>query len=50
MSKRLTKGEIEGLSIGISGDDEIGELGESFEGVLAAFHLLKEEAEHKGNK
>lgn len=50
VSKQLTKGEIEGLSIGISGDDEIGELGESFEGVLAAFHLLKDEAEHKGNK
>ena len=48
VSQSLSKGEIEGLTIGFTGDDEIGKLGESFDGVLAAFNLLKEEAEKKG--
>ena len=48
VSQKLSKGEIEGLSVDVSGNDEIGELGDTFEGVLAAFNLLKEEAEHKG--
>jgi hypothetical protein len=29
----------------VSGNDEIGKFGESFKGVLAAFHMLMEEAE-----
>lgn len=45
VSERLSKGEIEGLEVDVSGSDEIGQFGESFKGVLAAFNLLKEEAE-----
>ena len=45
VSEKLSMGEIEGLKIDVSGSDEIGQFGESFKGVLAAFNLLKEEAE-----
>lgn len=46
VSEKLAQGEIEGLQIDVSGNDEIGQFGESFKGVLAAFHLLMEEAEN----
>ena len=45
VSEKLSKGEIEGLEIDIKGKDEISSFGESFKGVLAAFHFLKDEAE-----
>lgn len=45
VSEKLSQGEIEGLEIDVAGNDEIGKFGESFKGVLAAFHLLMEEAE-----
>jgi len=45
VSEKLSAGEIEGLEIDVSGSDEIGQFGESFKGVLAAFKFLKEEAE-----
>ena len=47
VSQKLSKGEIEGLEIDIEGKDEIGSFGESFKGVLAAFHFLKDAAEKK---
>jgi HAMP domain-containing protein len=47
VSEKLSKGEIEGLEIDIKGKDEISSFGESFKGVLAAFHFLKDEAEKK---
>ena len=47
VSEKLSKGEIEGLEIDIKGKDEISSFGESFKGVLAAFHVLKDEAEKK---
>jgi hypothetical protein len=45
VSEKLAQGDIEGLQIDVSGDDEIGRFGDSFKGVLAAFNLLMEEAE-----
>ncbi len=45
VSEKLAQGDIEGLQIDVSGDDEIGKFGDSFKGVLAAFNLLMEEAE-----
>jgi len=45
VSEKLSRAEIEGLQIDVSGNDEIGQFGESFKGVLAAFHMLMEEAE-----
>ena len=48
VSEKLCRGEIEGLEVDVSGSDEIGQLGESFKGVLAAFNLLKEAAEAAG--
>jgi hypothetical protein len=45
VSERLARGEIDGLAIAVGGKDEIGQFGESFKGVLAAFNLLLEEAE-----
>jgi methyl-accepting chemotaxis protein len=45
VSEKLAQGDIDGLQIDVSGNDEIGKFGESFKGVLAAFHLLMEEAE-----
>jgi HAMP domain-containing protein len=47
VSDKLSKGEIDGLSIDVQGRDEIGSFGESFKGVLAAFNFLKDEAEKK---
>ncbi len=47
VSNKLSQGEIEGLTIDIEGKDEISSFGESFKGVLAAFHFLKDEAEKK---
>jgi len=47
VSSKLSRGEIEGLEINVSGKDEISELGESFKGVLAAFNFLQEEAKQK---
>lgn len=46
VSEKLSRAEIEGLQIDVSGNDEIGQFGESFKGVLAAFHMLMEEAEN----
>ena len=40
VSDRLAKADIEGLSIDISGKDEIGDFGESMKGVHAAFEEL----------
>ena len=48
VSEKLSRGEIEGLEVDVSGSDEIGQFGESFKGVLAAFNLLKETAEAAG--
>lgn len=48
ISDRLAKGDIEGLQVDISGNDEIGQFGESFKGVLAAFNELYNEANKKG--
>lgn len=45
VSERLARADIEGLEVDVSGNDEIGHFGESFRGVLAAFHLLMEEAD-----
>ncbi|HEY5955583.1 MAG TPA: HAMP domain-containing protein [Polyangiaceae bacterium] len=45
VSEKLSRGEIEGLAIPVTGDDEIGRFGESFKGVLAAFNLMLEETE-----
>ncbi|MFQ6028824.1 MAG: hypothetical protein ACE5Q6_15175 [Dehalococcoidia bacterium] len=45
VSNKLSMGEIDGLEIDVRGSDEIGQFGERFQGVLAAFNLLKEEAE-----
>lgn len=47
VSEKLSKGEIEGLALDVSGDDEIGQFGESFKGVLAAFQMLMDDAEQK---
>jgi len=44
VSDRLAQGDIEGLRIDVSGTDEIGALGESMKGVLAAFETLLAEA------
>jgi hypothetical protein len=40
VSDRLARADIEGLSIDISGNDEIGEIGESMKGVAAAIEEL----------
>lgn len=45
VSERLAQGDIDGLKIDVAGKDEIGQFGESFKGVLAAFHQLMEEAD-----
>jgi hypothetical protein len=45
VSAKLAKGEIDGLAIDVSGNDEIGQFGESFKGVLVAFQLLMDEVE-----
>lgn len=51
ISDKLSIGEIEGLNVDISGDDEIGELGEAMKGVVAAFNTmlfsLESETEHE---
>jgi HAMP domain-containing protein len=49
VSERLARGEIDGLRIELDSKDEIGQFGQSFKGVLAAFQLLLEEAE-KGSR
>lgn len=40
VTDRLAKADIQGLSIDISGNDEIGEIGESMKGVRAAIEEL----------
>ncbi len=40
VSEKLSIGEIEGLSVDISGNDEIGDLGEAMKGVVAAFNTM----------
>lgn len=40
VSEKLSIGEIDGLEVDISGDDEIGELGDAMKGVVAAFNTL----------
>ncbi len=45
VSNKLSVGDIDGLELNVSGKDEIGRLGESFQGVLAAFNLLRDQAE-----
>ena len=47
VSDKLSKGEIDGLTIDVNGKDEISSFGESFKGVLAAFNFLKDEVEKK---
>ncbi|MBN2240880.1 MAG: HAMP domain-containing protein [Dehalococcoidales bacterium] len=47
VSLKLSVGDIDGLELDVSGKDEIGKLGDSFQGVLAAFNLLKDQAEVK---
>ncbi len=44
VSDKLSQGEVDGLVVNVSGSDEIGRLGESLQGVLAAFELLRDEA------
>lgn len=43
VSDKLSKGDIKGLEVNITGKDEIGQLGEGFKGVLAAFNVLNDE-------
>jgi methyl-accepting chemotaxis protein len=43
ISDHLSRGEIEGLRVDVAGHDEIGRLGQSLQGVLAAFHELHDE-------
>jgi HAMP domain-containing protein len=50
VSNKLSVGDIDGLELDVSGKDEIGKLGDSFQGVLAAFNLLKDQAEAKEKK
>jgi hypothetical protein len=40
VSDRLAMADIQGLSIDISGDDEVGEFGQSLKGVAAAIREL----------
>jgi HAMP domain-containing protein len=47
LSRKLSNGEIEGLTVDVKGKDEIGQLGESFQGVLAAFNYLNDELKTK---
>ncbi len=49
ISKKLSKGDIEGLKIDAKGTDEIGQLGESFEGVLAAFETMLSSQSYVGD-
>jgi methyl-accepting chemotaxis protein len=44
ISDKLARAEIDGLSVDVTGNDEIGRLGHSLQGVLAAFHELRDEA------
>ena len=44
VADKLSQGEVDGLEIDVTGDDEIGRLGESLQGVLAAFELMRDEA------
>jgi hypothetical protein len=46
VSDRLANADIEGLSVDISGNDEIGEIGESMKGVAAAIEELLAVAAH----
>jgi len=45
ISNRISEGEIDGLNINLSGKDEISQLGESMNGVVAAFEVLYQQAE-----
>ena len=44
VADKLSQGEVDGLEIDVTADDEIGRLGESLQGVLAAFELMRDEA------
>ena len=44
VADKLSQGEVDGLEIDVTGDGEIGRLGESLQGVLAAFELMRDEA------
>lgn len=44
VADRLSQGEVDGLEVNVTGGDEIGRLGESLQGVLAAFELMRDEA------
>ncbi len=46
VSDRLAKADVEGLSIDISGNDEVGEFGQSLKGVAAAIEELLAVASH----
>jgi hypothetical protein len=50
VSKKISRGEIAGLKLDVHGDDEIGRLGESFQGVLAAFNQMNDELGKSGKK
>ncbi len=45
VSDRLSRGDIEGLQVDVAGGDEVGQLGDSLQGVLAAFHELSIEVQ-----
>jgi HAMP domain-containing protein len=45
----LSRGDIDGLQVDVSGKDEIGQLGEGFKGVLAAFNEMNDELQRNGN-
>lgn len=47
ISDKLSMGEIDGLSVDVSGDDEIGELGEAMKGVVAAMETMITDLEHE---
>jgi methyl-accepting chemotaxis protein len=47
ISDKLSIGEIDGLSVDVSGDDEIGELGEAMKGVVAAMETMITDLEHE---
>ena len=44
ISDRLSRGEVDGLTVDVSGSDEVGRLGDSLKGVLAAFEVMRDEA------
>jgi methyl-accepting chemotaxis protein len=40
VADRLSRGDVDGLEVDVTGTDEVGQLGESLQGVIAAFQEL----------